>query len=189
MRTQVLYIALAFLYLFGCHSTSNNLVVDVSSTKLNLNNGILYYDDALFDGILVSTYDSGAKKSKIEYVAGKKHGAETRWYENGDKLLERFYVEGFKTGVHKSWWENGNLKFEYYFNDKGEHNGVMNEWYQSGQPLRAFNYQNGKEVGTQKLWKPDGRIKANYEVVNGERFGLIGLKKCYKVTVNRDEIE
>ena len=39
------------------------------------------------------------------------------------------------------------------------------------------------------MWKDDGTIKANYEVVNGERFGLIGLKKCYTVTVNEDEVK
>jgi antitoxin component YwqK of YwqJK toxin-antitoxin module len=52
-----------------------------------------------------------------------------------------------------------------------------------------FNYKNGKETGSQRLWKPDGSIKANYEVVNGERFGLIGLKKCYTVTVDKNEIK
>ena len=39
------------------------------------------------------------------------------------------------------------------------------------------------------MWKYDGTIQANYEVVNRDRFGLIGLKKCYTVTVNKDEIE
>ena len=51
-----------------------------------------------------------------------------------------------------------------------------------------FNYKKGKESGSQRLWKTDGSIKANYDVVNGERFGLIGLKKCYQVTVGNDTV-
>ena len=50
----------------------------------------------------------------------------------------------------------------------------------------SFNYINGKEAGKQLLLKSNGNIKANYEVVNGERFGLIGLKKCYTVTKIND---
>ena len=49
----------------------------------------------------------------------------------------------------------------------------------------AFHYIDGKEVGSQKLWQEDGRIKANYEVKNGERFGLIGLKKCDPVQIQK----
>ena len=48
----------------------------------------------------------------------------------------------------------------------------------------SFHYKNGKEVGSQRLWKADGSIKANYEVVGGERFGLIGLKKCYNMDIS-----
>ena len=79
--------------------------------------------------------------------------------------------------------------FEYHFNKKGEFHGIVKEWYKSGQIFRDFNYFAGKELGRQRMWKYDGTIKANYEVVNRDRFGLIGLKKCYTVTVNKDEIE
>ena len=68
------------------------------------------------------------------------------------------------------------------------YHGNVKEWYSNGQLYRDFNFNNGKEVGSQKLWKLDGTIKANYEVVKGERFGLIGLKKCYQVSVGSDEI-
>ena len=36
---------------------------------------------------------------------------------------------------------------------------------------------------------PTGAIKANYIVVNEERYGLIGLKKCYSVTSDKNEIQ
>jgi antitoxin component YwqK of YwqJK toxin-antitoxin module len=47
---------------------------------------------------------------------------------------------------------------------------------------------NGKEEGTQKAFKSDGRIKANYTVINGERFGLIGMKRCFTVDNEESQI-
>ncbi len=118
-----------------------------------------------------------------------KHGVEKLWYENGVLAQERFYRKGFKSGIHKGKWDNKQNKFEYHFNDKGEFHGIVKEWYKSGALYMSFNYLDGKENGIQKLWKLDGAVKANYEVVKGERFGLIGLKKCYSVTVNNNAID
>ncbi|MEW4924767.1 hypothetical protein [Algibacter sp. 2305UL17-15] len=174
---------------FSCNTSSTSQIVDVLDINLKLDNGILFYDEVPFKGILVSYYDPENLKSKIEYADGKKHGLETQWYRNGDKMIERFYREGFKTGIHKSWWQDGTQKFEYHFNEKGEFHGIVKEWYKNAQIFRDFNYVDGKELGSQRMWKNDGTIKANYEVVNGERFGLIGLKKCYTVKENEDEIK
>ena len=52
-----------------------------------------------------------------------------------------------------------------------------------------FNFIEGVEDGPQKLFKLNGAIKANYIVVNEERYGLIGLKKCYSVTSDKNEIQ
>ncbi len=164
-------------------------MVDALDENLKLDNGVLLYNEIHFEGILVSYFEAEKVKSKIEYVNGKKHGYEKQWYKNGSKSIERFYKEGFKTGIHKSWWEDGTPKFEYHFNEKGEFHGVVKEWYKSGQIFRDFNYVAGKELGSQRMWKNDGTLKANYEVINGERFGLIGLKKCYTVTVNSNEVK
>ena len=173
----------------SCNSTLKTFIVDVSDVNLKLDNGILFYNKVPFKGLLVEYYSVEDLKSVIEYVDGKKQGYERHRFKNGSLAMERFYRNGFKTGIHKAWWENGTLKFEYHFNDKGEFHGQVNEWSPSGQLYMSFNYKNGKEVGSQRLWKVDGSIKANYEVINGERFGLIGLKKCYTVTVNSDEVK
>lgn len=175
--------------IFSCNSTSSLKTVDAFDENLKLDNGVLFYNKVPFEGLLVSYYEPEKLKSKIEYVGGKKHGFENQWYKNGEKLIERFYKAGFKTGTHKSWWEDGMLKFEYHFNEKGEFHGIVKEWYKNAQVFSDFNYVNGKEVGSQRMWKNNGTIKANYEVVNGERFGLIGLKKCYTVTVNENDIK
>jgi len=189
LKLKCVYIALICLITISCHTSSNLQTLDDLDVNLKLDNGVLYYYENPFSGTLFSYYKVGKLKFQIEYLNGKKHGFEKQWYESGNNLIERFYKEGFKTGIHKSWWQDGVQKFEYHFNKKGEFHGVVKEWYKNAQVFRDFNYVDGKEVGLQRMWKDDGTIKANYEVVNGERFGLIGLKKCYTVTVNEDEVK
>lgn len=167
----------------------SNKVVLESDSKLELVNGVLFDSEKPFSGILISKYHTEALKSEIQYRKGKKHGFEKKWSITGDLLEERFYIKGLKSGIHKAWWQEGSPQFEYHFNDHGEFHGMVKEWYASGQQYMDFNYVNGKENGNQRLWKEDGAVKANYTVINNERFGLIGLKKCYTVTVNKDEIK
>lgn len=177
------------LFAVGCNSVTETNIVEASDENLKLENGVLFYKQKPFSGVLLENFTSEIIKSRTEYLNGKKHGNEQHWYANGSQLSERSYAGGFKVGVHKSWWSSGDLKFEYHFNNNGEFHGNVKEWFESGKVFRDFNYDSGKEVGLQRMWKIDGRIKANYEVVNGERFGLIGLKKCYTVTVDKNEIE
>ncbi|MEP3836056.1 MAG: hypothetical protein ABJM36_00315 [Algibacter sp.] len=184
MKLPIVHIVLIAFITFSCSPNANLQNVNAQDVNLKLGNGVLFYKDLPFTGYLVSYYEPLKLKSKIEYVDGKKHGSENQWYINGDKSIERFYKKGFKTGIHNSWWKDGTPKFEYHFNEKGKFHGVVKEWYKNSQIFRDFNYVEGKEVGHQRMWKNDGTIKANYEVVNNERFGLIGLKKCYTVTAN-----
>ena len=165
------------------------MVLEKSTSDLTLNNGVLFYKDAPFSGNLISYYTEDILKSDIQYLRGKKEGYEKEWYTTRDLAQERYYANGIKIGIHKSWWQNGNNKFVYHFNNIGEYHGNVKEWYDTGNLYRDFNYISGREEGSQKLWYQNNKIKANYEVVNGERFGLIGLKKCFTVTKGIDEIK
>jgi antitoxin component YwqK of YwqJK toxin-antitoxin module len=174
--------------MLSCNDSSNSIVENTDS-RLRLANGVLLYNELPFSGKVISNYTSMQLKSEIQYVKGRKNGLEKKWSQNGNVIEKRSYTNGFKSGIHKACWPDGTPKFEYYFNERGEFHGTVKEWTQSGLLYMSFNYANGKEEGRQRLWKLDGSIKANYEVVDGERFGLIGLKKCYTITVNEDEIE
>lgn len=179
-----------FLLWFCCLTScrEEKVRLDASDPQLHLKNGQLFYKDDLFSGQLSASYADGSQQSLVQYNKGRKEGEEKQWYPDGTLAISRSYSEGHKVGIHKAWWPNGNLKFEYHFNNNGQYNGRVTEWYSSGQKFMAFNYVNGKESGSQKLWQEDGRIKANYVVQNGERFGLIGLKKCNPVEAKNDEI-
>lgn len=163
------------------------LVLFEENMQLQIVNGVLYYNNAPFNGIIKSFNAVNQTKNSANYVSGKKEGAERKLYIN-DSLAElRFYKRGLKVGIHKSWRENGQQKFEYPYNEVGVYHGAIREWYPNGQLVREFNYENGKESGTQKMWLANGNIRANYTVINGERFGLIGLKKCYSVKTNDEK--
>lgn len=188
MKQFYLKILLICFFLCSCSKSEKYDNVEGIDKALRLTNGVLYYKDVLFTGNVVSYYDVSKLKSETIYENGRKQGYERQWLANGELIESRFYLKGKKAGIHKAWWGNGNLKFEYHFNNNGEYHGTVKDWYSSGQLLSDFNYENGIEVGSQKMWKLDGSLKANYEVVNGERFGLIGLKKCYQVTVGSNEV-
>lgn len=177
-----------FLLIFSCKDSDKELVLDASNPNLVLENGVLFFGDAPFHGLLVQVGNNNGLKKTVQYRNGRKHGYEKHWYSNDSIAVHRMYDKGVKIGIHYGWWEDGSSKFRYHFNPKGEYHGRVLEWYPSGRPYKVFNYENGQEVGNQRLWKRDGAIKANYEVVGGERFGLIGLKKCFTV-IDANEIQ
>lgn len=158
------------------------MVIDGGSKNISIKKGVFLYKNIAFTGVALFYYESKNLKKKCFYQKGKLHGKEIVWYDNGEIFSERHYKEGVKIGIHRGWWENGNKKFEFHFNDNGEHHGEANEWFVDGTPYKLFHYENGIEEGSQKMFKPNGNIRANYVVVAGERFGLIGLKKCDAVS-------
>ncbi|MEC3908344.1 hypothetical protein VOI54_15040 [Tamlana sp. 2201CG12-4] len=187
MTKNFKYIILLVGFCYACKPVIEHELVNTDE-RLKLVNGVMFFNEAIFNGNILSYYKNGVLKSDVQYIDGRKHGYEKQWHTDASLREERYYKNGFKSGIHKGWWRDKTLKFEYHFNEKGEYEGRVREWYKTGQLFRDFNYVSGKEVGRQRLWKVDGTIKANYEVVNQERFGLIGLKKCYTVTVNSDEV-
>ncbi len=170
------YIFLIFLIAFGCEKSPNRLLK--SDVNLHVENGVTMYMGKPFSGNIVTYHNTNALAYSCTYNHGRKHGKEEKWYVSGVLAMERFYNKGIKIGLHKGWWPNKNRKFEFYFNDKGAYQGTMKEWFEDGTLYRDFHYANGKEEGSQKLYQPNGNIRANYVVKDGERFGLIGLKKC-----------
>ena len=162
-----------------------HLVLFKENKQIEIKNGVVFYQTTPFNGTLKSFNAINQTNDIATYYQGKKHGEEKKFFLNDSLAEVRYYKNGLKIGIHKSWRKDGSQKFEYPFNDKGYYHGTIKEWYTNGQLVKEFNYVNGKESGTQKMWQSNGNIRANYTVVNGEKFGLIGLKKCY--TIDTDE--
>lgn len=184
-RMKILQLLIVFV-LITCSDTI--MVIDAieNESLITTNKRLLYYKNKPFTGELVAYYDGNKTYQKLScyYLNGEKNGVEKKWHSNEKISSIRTYSKNCKVGIHQGWWRNGNKKFEYVFNDEGAYVGVLLEWFESGNLYRKFNYVNGKEEGSQKMWKPNGDIRANYVVKSGERFGLIGMKKCDPVATN-----
>lgn len=177
------------LFISCSKETEVQHIVKYNEEDFKLNQGVLLYKNLPLTGKLTKVDRSSGLNFESEYTKGKKNGEETVKYKNGNLYEKRYYKSGTKIGLHKGWWENGQQKFEYYFNNGGEYNGSVKEWYSNGQLFKFFNYSNGKEIGSQKMWQSNGKIRANYVAKDGERFGLIGLKKCYTVNIKDEKIK
>ena len=57
----------------------------------------------------------------------------------------------------------------------------------NGNLFHLAHYKNGQEEGVQKLWYENGKIRANYIILNGKRFGLLGTKNCLNVKDSLDK--
>jgi antitoxin component YwqK of YwqJK toxin-antitoxin module len=192
---------LIFLFFFSCNDTiqekESTISIDeisIPSIEINrdhenvkLKNGILYFKEKPFSGIVNTFYDDENIKSKSAYDQGKKEGFFLGWYRNGAQWFNRSYSKGLKSGIHKGWHQNGVQMFEYHFNNKGIYDGIVKDWFADGTLAKHFNFVEGKEAGSQKMWDLKGKIRANFYTVNTERHGLIGLKKCVSVLHKQTE--
>jgi antitoxin component YwqK of YwqJK toxin-antitoxin module len=96
-------------------------------------------------------------------------------------MEERYYAQGKKQGRQVANWENGQKRFEFTaINDAYE--GELKEWSHEGLLFHLAHYANGQEEGVQKLWYDNGKIRANYVMIKGKRFGLLGTKNCKNVS-------
>lgn len=178
-----IYLIVVVVILNACDSAiSQATKLAIGDAGLELKNGVLLYFNTPFDGILTAYDPVNKTYSETGYIHGKKEGEERKIYDNQRVAEIRFYKKGYKVGTHQGWYPDGRLKFEYHFNEDGVYHGTFKEWYQNGQLLKSFNYVYGKENGSQQMWLSNGNMRANYVVKNGERYGLIGLKKCFTVT-------
>ena len=79
-----------------------------------------------------------------------------------------------------TFWENGNKRFEFDAkNDACE--GELSEWTFDGKLTHLAHFKDGQEEGSQKLWYDNGKIRANYVIIKGKRYGLLGTKNCKNV--------
>ena len=172
--SNIKYFFLFFLF-YACQTKIDS--ININNKQLALVDSTMLYKEKPFSGMLFSKIDT-LTNYKAAYINGKKHGKEQKFFFNGHLAELRFYNQGKKKGIHQSWWNKKQLKSEYHFDDDGNYIGTQREWHANGQLHKEFNYTKGNEDGKQKSWDFTGKISANYEVINGERFGLISSNKC-----------
>ncbi|MFB9053981.1 toxin-antitoxin system YwqK family antitoxin [Formosa undariae] len=149
-----------------------------TTTKRNL----LYVDDNTYSGFVYELYPETADTLLIVgYYNGLKEGVSKKWYAGNEMMELRYFASGQKNGKQVAYWENGNKRFEYSAKNDG-YEGELKEWNSDGFLFHLANYKNGQEDGAQKLWYDNGKIRANYVIVEGKRYGLLGTKNCVNVS-------
>jgi antitoxin component YwqK of YwqJK toxin-antitoxin module len=104
-----------------------------------------------------------------------------KFYPNKQLMEYREFRNDMKNGKQIAYWDNGNKRFEFNaVNDAYE--GELKEWDYNGNLFHLAHYENGQEEGVQKLWYENGKIRANYVILKGRRYGLLGTKNCKNVS-------
>ena len=153
-----------------------------SSHDISLKNDMAFFKKGTYDGYLYQLYPNGKDTLSMEgYVNGHLSGCNKKWFSNKQLMEVRYYSKGKKNGKQIAYWPNGYKRFEFVAKDDS-YEGELQEWSQHGHLFHLANFVNGQEEGVQKMWYENGKIKANYVIMSGKRYGLLGTKNCKNVS-------
>ena len=163
-------------------TTEPTLIISNLSKELNKKNDTLFFRNKKMCGTLYSLNTAQTDTLFIEnYINGILDGVSKRWYSNAQLMEERIYNLGQKNGKQVAYFENGKMKFEFTAK-YDQYEGELKEWNNDGNLIHLATYKNGQEEGTQKMWYDNGKIRANYVMIKGKRYGLLGTKNCKNVS-------
>mgnify|MGYP000337709300 CR=1 FL=1 len=152
-----------------------------SSKEITVRNDVVYSNNHKYSGFLFELYPNQDTISSEGFINGQLSGICRKWYPNKQLMEERCYANGKKKGKQVAFWENGNKRFEFSAkNDAYE--GELSEWTFDGKLTHLAHFKDGQEEGSQKLWYDNGKIRANYVIIKGKRYGLLGTKNCKNVS-------
>ena len=152
-----------------------------SSREITFLNDVVYQNKEKYSGFLFELYPNQDTISSEGFINGQLNGVYRKWYPNKQLMEERLYAGGRKNGKQIAYWENGKKRFEFIAkNDAYE--GELREWTFDGKLTHLAHFKEGQEEGSQKLWYDNGKIRANYVIIKGKRYGLLGTKNCKNVS-------
>lgn len=160
----------------NAHQIPNNYIA-LEESSIIWHQDSLFYQGKSFSGKTYSLFANGDTAVYKEFWNGLQEGITKRWHPNKQLAEERLYIAGKKEGRHRAWWPDGKPQFEFQTH-LDAYEGELKEWNSKGLLIRQFHYQNGQEVGSQRLWWDDSTVRANYEIRDGKKYGLIGIKLC-----------
>jgi antitoxin component YwqK of YwqJK toxin-antitoxin module len=169
--------------LASCKEEGNReYVFSVSANVVSTENGVVFFNHEKFNGTLFEMSQNKKDTLWVErYKNGLLDGICKKWFPNRQLMEYREYSSGRKHGKQIAFWENGNKRFEFTANDDA-YEGEMKEWSENGKLFHLAHYTNGQEDGSQKMWYENGKIRANYSIIKGKRYGLLGTKNCKNVS-------
>ena len=152
-----------------------------SSKDITVLNDVVFFKKHKYSGFLFELDQNQDTISSEGFINGQLSGICRKWYSNKKLLEERMYAGGKKNGKQLAYWENGNKRFEFMA-ENDAYEGELSEWTFDGKLTHLAHYKDGQEDGSQKLWYDNGKIRANYVIIKGKRYGLLGTKNCKNVS-------
>ncbi len=152
-----------------------------SSNEITFLNDVVYLHKNKYSGFLFELYPNQDTILVEGFINGRLSGICKKWYPNKQIMESRFYFDGKKNGKQLTYWENGNKRVEFIAKNDG-YEGELKEWTWDGKLTHLAHFKEGQEEGAQKLWYDNGKIRANYVIIKGKRYGLLGTKNCKNVS-------
>lgn len=187
MARQVLFPSSLCLWLitllisYNLHTNNKKVMIDIAKGDFHTINDRTFLGKKFFTGYNYSLFPSGDTAEISGFSEGREHGILFKFYPDRQLREKREFTHGKKAGSYSAWWDNGRKMLLYRF-ENDEYEGTCQEWNKSGRLIREMNYRRGHEEGPQKLFYDNGKIRANYIVLNGRRYGLLGTKNCVNVS-------
>ncbi|HEY6160959.1 MAG TPA: toxin-antitoxin system YwqK family antitoxin [Bacteroidia bacterium] len=106
------------------------------------------YTDNRKDGIWVTYWPNGNKKSEITFVNNTAKGYAKMYYEDGKVSEEGNWENQRWTGGYKMYHPNGQVFYEFNYNKSGKREGKQTYYYDNGKVMMTGDMKDGKETGT-----------------------------------------
>lgn len=116
------------------------------------------YLNSLQDGVWLSYFQSGTKRSEVSYKTGKRFGMTRYFSENGQILSASEYENDLLNGVRTVFYPDGQPLMESHWN-YGEMIGTVRTYYPSGKLYEEGTWANGWFIGDYTIYNEDGSVK------------------------------
>jgi antitoxin component YwqK of YwqJK toxin-antitoxin module len=108
-------------------------------------------------GVRTFTYESGAKKSTGEMVAGKENGFWEYYWENGKIQYKGFFIDGVQDSTWEFFDEEG-VRYRTGTFKAGMEHGAWSDYYPEGQASNTGSYKLGRLMGLWTYYYPNGKV-------------------------------
>jgi len=149
-----------------------NNVLDGKYVELNLGQNVNtfgQYAEGKKTGLWKEFYESGSKKSEINYEANLRKGKASFWAKS-EKLVGQYNFEittikgiakEVMHGKQSKFYDNGTASEKSNYN-LGKKDGLFEEWYENGNKKTEIQYKNHLVWGVNKSWHIDGKPKQDF---------------------------
>lgn len=145
------------------------------------------YDAAgRLNGVAITYYPNGNKKSEATYKNNLREGASKEYYENGQLQSECNYKNGKAEGINNLYYENGTLAEECTYKD-GQKDGIQRNYYPNGALYLEWHYRNDQNNITLKVYYESGELQAEFIFKDGNPLSAVCFDKK-GVVISCDEL-